>query len=55
MLFGDAPSVRLGLMPGMFELHEQAMCRRRATGVLAWNWNTGLASPPLAPVPEMWG
>ncbi|MBX9460475.1 MAG: carboxylesterase family protein [Brevundimonas sp.] len=47
MLFADAPIPSTGLMPGMFALHEGAMCRRRAAGDLAWNWNTGLASPPL--------
>ena len=36
------------LLPGMFELHEEAMCRRRAAGDVAWNWNTGLLSPSLA-------
>jgi para-nitrobenzyl esterase len=34
-------------MPGMFELHERAVCRRRATGQLPWNWNVGLVSPVL--------
>ena len=47
MLFAEAPVPSTGLMPGMFALHERAMCRRRAAGDLAWNWNTGLASPPL--------
>ncbi|HYC66785.1 carboxylesterase/lipase family protein [Brevundimonas sp.] len=53
MLFADAPVPSAGLMPGMFALHERAMCRRRASGDLAWNWNTGLASPVLpAPTPS---
>jgi para-nitrobenzyl esterase len=47
VVFRNEPSLAYGLMPGMYELHEQAMCRRRAGGLLAWNWNTGLASPPL--------
>ena len=47
MLFADAPVPSTRLMPGMFALHERAMCRRRAAGDLAWNWNTGLASPVL--------
>jgi para-nitrobenzyl esterase len=34
-------------MPGMYELHEEAVRRRRATGKDPWNWNTGLVSPPL--------
>lgn len=36
------------LLPGMFELHEEVMCRRRAANV-GWNWNVGVASPPLPP------
>jgi para-nitrobenzyl esterase len=47
MVFGETPVAATGLMPGMFALHERAMCRRRARGDLAWNWNTGLASPVL--------
>ena len=49
MRFGDAPSPETGLLPGMFQLHEAAVARRRAAGDQAWNWNTGLASPHLAP------
>ncbi|WP_332658766.1 carboxylesterase/lipase family protein [Brevundimonas sp.] len=45
--FREAPVPGEGLFPGMFALHEQAMCRRRAGGELGWNWNTGLASPKL--------
>ncbi len=33
--------------PAMYLLHEQAVCRRKANGETSWNWNTGLASPPL--------
>jgi para-nitrobenzyl esterase len=33
--------------PAMYTLHEQAVCRRKASGDAPWNWNTGLASPPL--------
>lgn len=47
MVFRDRPGLESRLFPGMFELHEQTMCRRRATGSLGWNWNTGLASPPM--------
>ncbi len=47
MTFADAPRPGVGLMPGMYALHEQAMCRRRASGDLAWNWNTGMVSPKL--------
>jgi para-nitrobenzyl esterase len=31
----------------MFALNEEVMCRKRATGQVAWNWNVGLASPVL--------
>jgi para-nitrobenzyl esterase len=47
MIFRDEPALERAVFPGMFELHEQTMCRRRATGSLGWNWNTGLASPPM--------
>lgn len=47
MWFRDAPTASTGLMPGMFALNEQVMCRKRAAGDLAWNWNVGLASPVL--------
>jgi para-nitrobenzyl esterase len=41
-----APEAASGLMPGMFGLHERAVCRRKSAN-LAWNWNVGLASPVL--------
>ncbi len=42
---GEArPSTRL--MPGMFELHEEAVCRRKAAGE-QWNWNVGVISPAI--------
>ena len=47
MAFGAEPIAGVGLAPGMYALHERAMCRRRASGTLAWNWNAGLASPVL--------
>ncbi|HWE99141.1 MAG TPA: carboxylesterase family protein [Caulobacteraceae bacterium] len=49
MDFTDAPHPAERMAPGMYELHEAVVCRRRATGALAWNWNVGLASPPLPP------
>jgi len=48
MAFRDTPVPTAGLLPGMFALHEEAMCRRRASGSLSWNWNAGLASPKLS-------
>lgn len=47
MHFTDAPHPSENLMPGMYALHEEAVCRRKTAG-LAWNWNVGLVSPPLA-------
>ena len=47
MAFEKTPVPGEDLMPGMFELHEETMCRRRAEGTQAWNWNTGIASPVL--------
>ncbi len=47
MAFEDEPLPRKHVMPGMYELNEQVVCRRRAKGGIPWNWNAGLASPPL--------
>jgi len=47
MHFAAAPRPERNLFPGMFALYEEVVCRRRAAGNLAWNWNFGLASPPL--------
>ena len=49
MHFTSAPEPSTHLMPGMYKLHEEVVCRRRAAGNLAWNWNVGLVSPPLPP------
>ena len=49
MAFADAPSSGVHLLPGMYELQEAVVCRRRAQGDLSWNWNVGLVSPPLPP------
>jgi len=49
MAFVARPEARQKLLPGMFALHEAAVCRRRAAGDQPWNWNTGVASPVLAP------
>jgi para-nitrobenzyl esterase len=47
MDFTDAAHPSVDLFPGMYALHEAAVCRRRAAD-LAWNWNTGVISPPLS-------
>jgi para-nitrobenzyl esterase len=46
---GDQPAMSHDLEPGMFALHEQVVCRRRAAQTIPWNWNIGLWSPPLPP------
>jgi para-nitrobenzyl esterase len=47
MRFGDVPQASERLMPGMFELHEEAVRRRRANAETPWNWNAGVLSPLL--------
>lgn len=49
MRFDVTPTPLAGLFPGMFDLHERTMCRRRAAGDQPWNWNVGLWSPNLPP------
>lgn len=36
-----------GLVPGVFELHEEVIARRRAAGTQPWYVNIGLASPAV--------
>jgi len=45
----DAPRPANHLLPGMYELNEEVVCRRRAAGDISWNWNVGIASPTLPP------
>ena len=47
MLFADTPRPGTQLLPGMYELNEQVVCRRRAKGGLPWNWNVGVIAPTL--------
>jgi len=49
MEFIDGPQPKTHLLSGMYELVEQVVCRRRVKGGIPWNWNIGLASPPLPP------
>ncbi|HWQ88092.1 carboxylesterase/lipase family protein [Brevundimonas sp.] len=49
MAFEQGPVVRARLMPGMFELREAVVCRRRVAGSIPWNWNFGVLSPSLPP------
>ncbi|MGD0892304.1 MAG: carboxylesterase family protein [Terracidiphilus sp.] len=47
MAFEDVPKPSDHLLPGMYEFIEETVCRRRASGDIAWNWNVGLYSPKL--------
>jgi len=46
MAFEDAPRPRTD-PPNGYALHDAVVCRRRARGDLAWNWNVGVIAPPL--------
>jgi len=48
MAFEEVPKPSEHLLPGMYEFIEETVCRRRASGDIAWNWNVGLYSPKLA-------
>jgi para-nitrobenzyl esterase len=53
MSFADAPRLSSPFMPGMFELHEQVMSRRRQDGGQSWNWRAGGIAPVLPrPTPQ---
>ncbi|MES2391155.1 MAG: carboxylesterase family protein [Acidobacteriota bacterium] len=53
MAFKSTPELSVHLLPGMYELDEEVVCRRRAVGDIAWNWNVGLYSPKNpAPQPK---
>lgn len=47
MAFEEGPQAKTNLMPDMYDLDEEVVCRRRAAGTQPWNWNVGLWSPPL--------
>ena len=49
MAFTDAPHPSHHLLPGMYKLVDEVVCRRRASGDQAWNWNVGIIAPPLPP------
>ncbi len=49
MAFQATPRMSQRLLPGMYALVEQVVCRRRIAGTTQWNWNVGLAAPTLAP------
>ena len=47
MVFGDKPAVVQDVLSFRYDLVEHVTCRRRVAGDQQWNWNTGLASPPV--------
>ena len=47
MAFEADPKPSVHLLPGIYEFNEETVCRRRASGDMAWNWNVGLYSPKL--------
>lgn len=51
MTFTASPQPSNHLLPGMYELDEQVVCRRRIVGDQAWNWNVGIVSPLLPDKP----
>jgi para-nitrobenzyl esterase len=52
MHFGDTPLMMEKVFPGMYELHEEAVCRRKASDKSPWHWNAGLISPVLTAMPD---
>lgn len=47
MAFTDVPRPSHDLLPGMYKLVNEVVCRRKASGDQAWNWNVGIAAPKL--------
>jgi para-nitrobenzyl esterase len=54
MSFRDEPRAAKHLLPGTFDLHEELIARRRASGQQNWYVNVGLASPTV-PAPASAG
>lgn len=52
MVFDGKPRVKRDFMPAQYRLHDNVVCRRRAAGNVAWNWNVGMAAPALPPKTE---
>lgn len=49
MAFEAGPVARERMMPGMFELREAEVCRRRLVGGTPWNWAVGVVAAPVPP------
>lgn len=52
MAFEEGPVARERVMPGMFELREAEVCRRRVAGGTAWSWAVGIAAEPVPPAAQ---
>jgi para-nitrobenzyl esterase len=49
MRIAATPTPDRDLMPGMYDLNEAVLCRRRVAGTLPWGWTVGLWAPPAPP------
>lgn len=49
MHLAETPQAGTHLLPGVYKLQEEVVCRRRAQGDQPWTWNFGILSPPLPP------
>jgi len=52
MVFTDSPHPSDHLLPGMYDLNEEVVCRRRASGDIPWGWNVGIVSPKMPAATE---
>lgn len=52
MVFTVRPEVHRDILGDRFLLMEETVCRRRLAGDQQWNWNVGIAAPPLPPDDE---
>ncbi len=53
MVFDETPSIAHDVLGDRYDLYEETVCRRRLAGDQQWNWNVGVASPPLpAEIPQ---
>jgi len=49
MHIAETAQPKTHLMPGMFELNDEVVCRRRAQRDQPWHWNVGIVAPTLPP------
>ncbi|MFA6229252.1 MAG: carboxylesterase family protein [Rhodanobacter sp.] len=47
MAFDDTPQPSHDLLPGMYKLVNEVVCRRRQSGTQPWTWNVGIVAPQL--------